>query len=82
MNANELIDRAERYCFPGDAAHIRSEIEAAQRRIVCAIATPARKPSPLMLRAVGATEYWGDSPEDAEAAHNAGVPFVHVERFL
>ena len=42
----------------------------------------ARKPSPLMLRAVGATEYWGDSPEDAEAAHNAGVPFVHVERFL
>ena len=45
--------------------------------------TPAaRKPSPLMLRAVGASEYWGDSPEDAEAARNAGVPFVHVERFL
>lgn len=46
-------------------------------------ATPAaRKPNPLMLRAVGATEYWGDSDEDAQAAHNAGVPFVHVERFL
>ena len=43
MNANEIIDRAERYCFPGHAAHIRSEIEAAQRRIVSANATPARK---------------------------------------
>lgn len=42
----------------------------------------ARKPNPLMLRSVGATEYWGDSPEDAQAAANAGIPFVKVERFL
>ena len=42
----------------------------------------ARKPQPFMLYSARATEYWGDSPEDAEAAHNAGVPFVHVERFL
>lgn len=41
-----------------------------------------RKPNPFMLYWVGATEYWGDSDEDAQAAHNAGVPFVRVERFL
>ena len=42
----------------------------------------ARKPQPLMLRSVGATEYWGDSPEDEGAARAAGVPFVKVERFF
>ena len=42
----------------------------------------ARKPEPLMLRSVGATEYWGDSPEDEGAARAAGVPFVKVERFF
>lgn len=41
----------------------------------------ARKPSPLMLKAVGATVYYGDSPEDAQAAQAAGVPFVAVPRF-
>ena len=41
----------------------------------------ARKPQPLMLRSVGATEYWGDSDEDAQAAAAAGIPFVRVERF-
>ena len=42
----------------------------------------ARKPEPLMLRSVGATEYWGDSPEDEGAARAAGVPFMPVERFF
>ena len=42
----------------------------------------ARKPAPLMLRSVGATEYWGDSDEDAGAAAAAGIPFVRVGRFL
>lgn len=42
----------------------------------------ARKPQPLMLRSVGATEYWGDSDEDAAAAQAAGIPFVRVERFV
>ena len=42
----------------------------------------ARKPQPLMLRSVGATEYWGDSPEDGGAARAAGVPFVKVDRFF
>ena len=41
----------------------------------------ARKPSPLMLRSVGATEYWGDSNEDEGAAIAAGIPFVRVARF-
>ncbi len=42
----------------------------------------ARKPAPLMLRSVGATEYWGDSEEDAGAALAAGIPFVRAERFV
>lgn len=42
----------------------------------------ARKPNPLMLRSVRATEYWGDSDEDEQAAQAAGIPFVRVERFL
>lgn len=41
----------------------------------------ARKPEALMLRSVGASEYWGDSDEDAGAAQAAGVPFVRVQRF-
>ena len=41
----------------------------------------ARKPSPLMLRSVGASEYWGDSDEDEGAAQAAGIPFVRVARF-
>jgi len=42
----------------------------------------ARKPHPLMLGAAGATCYYGDSPEDAQAAQAAGIPFVAVPRFL
>ena len=41
----------------------------------------ARKPGTLMLRSVCATEYWGDSDEDAQAAQAAGIPFVRVPRF-
>lgn len=39
-------------------------------------AAAARKPGGLMLRSVGATEFWGDSKEDAGASASAGVPFV------
>ena len=42
----------------------------------------SRKPHALMLKAAGATCYYGDSPEDAQAALAAGVPFVAVPRFL
>lgn len=41
----------------------------------------ARKPNPLMLRAAGATMYFGDSDEDEAAAKAAGVRFVRVKRF-
>lgn len=40
-----------------------------------------RKPSPFMLKTVGATSYYGDSDEDEHAAMAAGIPFVKVERF-
>ena len=43
MDAQELIQRAEKYCFLEDAALILREIEAAQMRVVTANATPARK---------------------------------------
>lgn len=44
--------------------------------------TPAaRKPAALMLRAVRATIYYGDSDEDEAAARNAGIPFMRVARF-
>ena len=42
----------------------------------------ARKPHALMLHAAGATCYYGDSQEDAQAAAAAGVPFVLVPRFM
>ena len=42
----------------------------------------ARKPHPLMLGAAGATCYYGDSPEDAQAAQAAGIPFILVPRFV
>lgn len=42
----------------------------------------ARKPAPFMLHSVGATVYFGDSDEDAQAAHAAGINFVHVARFV
>lgn len=42
----------------------------------------ARKPHAFMLKVAGATVYYGDSPEDQQAAEAAGVPFVAVPRFL
>ena len=40
-----------------------------------------RKPSPYMLINVGATIYYGDSPEDEGAANAAWCEFVCVDRF-
>ena len=42
----------------------------------------AHKPAPLMLCSVGATVYYGDSSEDAQAAANAGIQYHYVQRFL
>ena len=72
-----------------DAADIQAV--AQELRALLALFAPAwhvyttersRKPHPLMLRAAHATAYYGDSPEDAQAAESAGVPFVAVPRFL
>lgn len=41
-----------------------------------------RKPAPGMLLDAGATVFYGDSPEDEQAAMAAGVPFINVERFI
>lgn len=40
-----------------------------------------RKPNPAMLIEAGATIYYGDSDEDEEAAANARIKFVRVDRF-
>lgn len=58
------------------------ENECADLPIVIWQKAEERKPSPFMLRAVGATSYYGDSDEDEHAAIAAGIPFVKVERFL
>lgn len=42
---------------------------------------PSRKPSPFMLRVAPADVYYGDSPEDEQAAQAAGALFVRVPRF-
>lgn len=41
-----------------------------------------RKPNPAMLIEAGATIYYGDSDEDAEAAFSAKIEFVSVDRFV
>lgn len=42
----------------------------------------SQKPSPFMLQRAHASVYYGDSPEDAQAAAAAGIPFVAVPRFM
>lgn len=42
----------------------------------------ARKPGPLMLVEGAITRYYGDSPEDMQAAEAAGCAGVLVERFV
>lgn len=42
----------------------------------------SRKPAPYMLQHTRITAYYGDSPEDAQAAKAARIPFVNVPRFL
>lgn len=41
----------------------------------------SRKPSPAMLLTAQAGIYYGDSPEDEQAAQAAGIPFISVTRF-
>ncbi len=41
----------------------------------------SRKPEPYMLKLSEIEAYYGDSPEDEQAANAAGIPFVSVPRF-
>ena len=41
----------------------------------------SRKPEPYMLKMTQISAYYGDSPEDEQAAKAAGIPFVKVPRF-
>lgn len=77
-------------CYHPKAKPADIQIVAQQLRELVALIVPtwtiytterSRKPSPLMLKAAGATTYYGDSAEDAEAAARAGIPFVAVARF-
>ena len=71
--------RADRQMIERAAAQLRRELVLVPRTVYTT--ERARKPHPLMLRAAGATCYYGDSPEDEQAARAAGVPFVRVPRF-
>lgn len=63
------------------AAHLRELLSVQGFAWTVYTTERARKPHPLMLRAAGATIYYGDSQEDADAAKAAGIPFVAVPRF-
>lgn len=63
------------------AARVRAGLGATTYRWTVYTTPAARKPRGDVLRWMGATAYYGDSPEDAAAAADAGVPFVAVERF-
>jgi histidinol phosphatase-like enzyme len=75
------------------ARQLRSEMHRAKHsfalpfsfRWTVFAAPKARKPSPYILKAIerrtGIVAYYGDSPEDAEAAKAAGISFVAVTRY-
>lgn len=67
----EQVAQQVRKLAPEDP-HIRTVVYTTAR---------ARKPSGMMLRAQKPLVYAGDSPEDAKAAVDAGIPFILVPRF-
>lgn len=71
--------RAARPAIERAAAKLRRELVLVPRTVYTT--ERSRKPSPFMLRVAGVGVYYGDSPEDEEAARAAGVPFVRVPRF-
>ena len=74
--------RAEHVAIQSAAANLRGYMPQFGAKLWRVYTTErARKPHPLMLRAAGATVYYGDSPEDAQAAVAAGIPFVAMPRF-
>lgn len=71
--------RADRQAIERAAAQLRRALVLVPLTVYTT--ARSRKPSPFMLRVAGAGVYYGDSPEDEEAARAAGVPFVRVPRF-
>lgn len=71
--------RAERRTIERAAALLRRELALVPRTVYTT--AKSRKPSPFMLKAARASIYYGDSPEDEQAARAAGIKFVHVSRF-
>lgn len=71
--------RAARPEIERAAAKLRRELVLAPRTVYTT--ARSRKPSPLMLRVARASVYYGDSPEDEDAALAAGIQFVRVPRF-
>ena len=63
------------------AQRLRARFEPAQPKLIVYTDAHSRKPSPFMLQVAGATVYYGDSPEDEQAARAAGIEFVSVPRF-
>ena len=80
--------RAERKHIEAAAVDVRKCLHAAGMSDYWTVYTTARSRKPeahvlvSLKRLWGEIEYWGDSPEDGEAALAAGVPFVPVERFF
>lgn len=72
--------RADRQMIERAAAQLRRELVLVPRTVYTT--ARSRKPSPFMLRVAGAGVYYGDSPEDQQAAQAAGIPFILVPRFV
>lgn len=73
--------RADASAIQSAAAVVRRSLKSAGLNATVFTTPRARKPSPYMLMVAGVSLYFGDSPEDAEAAAAAGVPFINVPRF-
>lgn len=65
------------------ARQLREYIGVALPEVRCVVHETARsrKPEPFMLKAAGISSYFGDSPEDMEAAKSAHVPGIQVTRY-
>lgn len=74
--------RASRESIQRAALEVRGILRASCKDVIVYTSERARKPSPWMLRSVGAWMYYGDSEEDEEAAKAARVHFVRVRRFM
>lgn len=73
--------RADQHAIERAARQLRTAVSEMTNAYTVFATEKSRKPSPYMLKVARVAAYCGDSPEDAEAAKAAQVPFIYVERY-